>query len=56
MFVFSLMDMSSDESYLSESDFYYPDEMTNDNEKENIGAISKEENHQNVVVFTVTNV
>ena len=30
--------------------------MTNDNEKENIGAISKEENQQNVDVFTVADV
>lgn len=38
--------MDSDESYHSESDFYHPDEMANDNEKENI----------NVDVFTMTNV
>ena len=36
--------MDSGESYNSESDFYHPDEMTN--EKENIGAISNEENQQ----------
>ena len=38
--------MDSDESYHSESEFYYPDEMTNGNEKENVGAISNEENQQ----------
>ena len=41
--------MDSDESYHSESQFYYPNEMTTDNKKEDIGAISKEENQQNVV-------
>ena len=30
--------------------------MTNDNEKENIGAISNEENQQNVDFFTMANV
>ena len=30
--------------------------MTNDNEKENIGAISNEENQQNVDAFTTANV
>ena len=30
--------------------------MTNENEKENIGAISNEENQQNVEVFTMANV
>ena len=39
-----LIDMDSGESYDSESDFYHLDEMTN--EKENIGAISNEENQQ----------
>ena len=38
-------------SYHSESEFYYPDEMTNDNEKENTAAMSSEENLQNVDVF-----
>ena len=52
----SLIDRDSDESYLSESEFYYPDEMTNDNEKENIGAMGDEENEQNVDVFTMANV
>ena len=48
--------MDSDESYHSENEFYYPHEMTNDNEKENIGAISNEENQQYVDVFTLANV
>ena len=30
--------------------------MTTDNEKENIGAISNEENQQNVDAFTTANV
>jgi len=48
--------MDSDESYHSEIlEFYYLDEMTNDSEKENIGFISKEENQQNVDVFTMAN-
>lgn len=34
--------MDSDESCHSESDFYHPHEMANDNEKENIGGISNE--------------
>ena len=46
--------MNSEESYHSESEFYYLDEITNDNEKENIGARSNEENQQNVDVFTMT--
>ena len=37
-------DMDSDESYHSESEFYYPDEMEND--KENIG-LQHEENQGN---------
>ena len=45
--------MSSDESYHSESEFYYPDEMANnDNEKENIAAITNENDN----VFTLENV
>ena len=36
--------MDSDENYYSESQFYYPNEMTTDDEKEDIGAIIKEEN------------
>ena len=48
--------MDSDESYHSESrEHYYLYEMTNNSEKENIGAISKEENQQNVDVFTMAN-
>ena len=31
--------MDSDGSCHSESEFYYPDEMKSENEKENIGAI-----------------
>ena len=42
--------------YHNESEFYYPHKMTNENEKENIGAISNEENQQNVEVFTMANV
>ena len=48
--------MDSDESYHSERKFYYPDEVTNDNEKENICAISNEENQQNVNIFAMANV
>ena len=40
--------MDSGESYDSESDFYHPDEMTN--EKENIGA------KMSIYVFTIANV
>ena len=32
--MFLLIEMNLDESYHSESEFYYPDEMTNDIEKE----------------------
>ena len=55
-FTCSLIDTDSDESYHSENEFYYPHEMTNDNEKENIGAISNEENQQYIDVFTMANV
>ena len=48
--------MDSDESYHSESEFYYPNEITNDNEKESMGAISNGENQQNVDVFMMANV
>ena len=47
------MDMDSVESCHSESEFYHPGEMTNDSEKETIGAVSNEENQQNVNVLTV---
>ena len=47
-------DIDSDESYHSESQFYYPDEMENYNDKENIGS-QHEENQQNVQ-FTMTSV
>ena len=47
--------MSSDESNQSESEFYYLDEMANDdNEKENIAVITSEENQENV--FRLENV
>ena len=45
--------MDSDESYHCESKFI-PDEMTNENE--NLSAITKEENRQNLDVFTMANV
>ena len=48
--------MDSDETYDSKSKFYYPDNMTNDNKKENTGAVSNEENQQNVDIFTLANV
>ena len=32
--------MASDEDYHSESEFYYPDETENNNEKENIGSLA----------------
>ena len=41
--ILSLIDMDSDGGYHSESEFYHPDEMRNDNVKENIGAKSNEE-------------
>lgn len=47
-------DIDSDESYHSESEFYYPDEMENYNDKENIGS-QHEENQQNVQ-FTMASV
>ena len=47
--------MYSDESYHSESEFYYHDEMTNDDEEESISVRYNEENQQNVNVFTVAN-
>ena len=47
-------DIDSIESYHSGSEFYYPDEMENDNDKENIGS-QHEENQQNVH-FTMANV
>ena len=43
-FILLLIDLDSYESYHNESEVYYTDEMTNDNEKEKIGAIAKEEN------------
>ena len=47
-------DMDSDESYHSESEFYYPEEMENYNDKENIG-LQHEENLQNAQ-FTMARV
>ena len=47
-------DMDSDESYHSESEFYYPEEMENYNDKENIG-LQHEENQQNAQ-FTMASV
>lgn len=41
--------MSSDKSDQSESEFYYLDEMANDdNEKENIAVITSEENREDI--------
>ena len=48
--------MDSDESYHSETEFYHPDEMTNGNEKENIGTARNKQNQQNVDVLTMANV
>ena len=52
--------INSDGSYHSESDFDYPDEMTNENQKKYIklyiGAIGNEENQENVDAFTLANV
>ena len=48
-FAISLINMSSDESDQSESEFYYLDEMANDdNEKENIAVITSEENQEDI--------
>ena len=47
-------DMDSDESYHSESEFYYPEEMENYNDKENIG-LQHEESQQNAQ-FTMASV
>lgn len=56
-FIFNIINMRWDESYHSESEFYYLDEMANDdNEKENIAAITNEENRENDNVFTPGNV
>ena len=53
--ILTYRDMDSDESYHIESEFYYPDETTNDYEKEIIGATSNEQNQQYVDVFTMPN-
>lgn len=48
-FAISLINISSDESDQSESEFYYLDEMANDdNEKENIAVITSEENQEDI--------
>ena len=39
------LNMTSDEGYHSESEFYYPDETENWNEKESISSLDNE-NHQ----------
>ena len=43
---FDTSDTNSDESYHNKSKFYYPEEMENCNDKENIG-LQHEENQQN---------
>lgn len=48
--------MDSEESYHSESDFYYPDEMTNDIEKQNVVTLGNEKNQHEFEVFTMVNV
>ena len=47
-------DMDSDGSYHSKSEFYYPEEMENYNDKENIG-LQHEKNQQNAQ-FTMASV
>ena len=47
-------DMDADESYHSESEFYYPEEIENYNDKENIG-LQHEENQRNAQ-FTMASV
>ena len=53
-FTFSLINMDPAESYHSESEFYYPDKMTNEN-KENIGSTSNKGNQQNVDFYRMKN-
>ena len=48
------LDMASDVDYHSESEFYYPDEIENYNEKENIIS-PHDENHQSAE-FTMDSV
>lgn len=48
--------MDSEESYHSESDFYYPDEMTNDIEKQNVVTVGNKKNQHEFDVFTMGNV
>ena len=47
--------MDSEESYHSESDFYYPDKMTNDIEKQNVVTVGNEKNQHEFDVFTMAN-
>ena len=44
MFLLKLIDVDSEESYHSESDFYYPNEMTNDIEKQTVVKVGNEKN------------
>ena len=48
--------MDSEESYHSKSDFYYPDEMTNDIEIQTVVKVGNEKNQHEFDVFTVVNV
>lgn len=48
--------MDSEESYHSESDFYYPDEMTNDIEKQNVVTEGNKKNQHEFDVYTMANV
>ena len=56
MFSLKLIDVDSEESYHSESDFYYPDEMTNDIEKQTVVKVGNEKNQHEFDVFTIANV
>lgn len=47
--------MDSEESYHSESDFYYPDEMTNEIEKQTVVKVGNEKNQHEFDV-TIANV
>lgn len=48
--------MDSEESYHSESDFYYPNEETNDIEKQTVVKVGNEKNPHEFDVFTIANV
>lgn len=56
MFSLKLIDVDSEESYHSESDFYYPNEMTNDIEKQTVVKVGNEKNQHEFDVFTIANV